>query len=132
MAAMILPKFLRRRLAHKGEKGIKTDPAQKRRWRLLQVESSLACNLRCVMCPWREISKEAETRGIMSQEVWEAIRPYLSEVISIDFSGGGEPLLQPRLQEWIRQAKGAGCGMHQRKCARGSGTGQSQWREYGH
>lgn len=109
MAAIILPKFLRRRLAPIRNKVVETKSLKKRRWRLLQVESSLACNLRCVMCPWRGISKEAETSGIMSQEVWEAIRPYLSEVLSIDFSGGGEPLLQPRLEEWIRQAKGAGC-----------------------
>lgn len=108
-AALVWPKYVERRLEPIRNKVVETKSLKKRRWRLLQVESSLACNLRCVMCPWREISKEAETRGIMSQEVWEAIRPHLSEVLSIDFSGGGEPLLQPRLEEWIRQAKGAGC-----------------------
>jgi MoaA/NifB/PqqE/SkfB family radical SAM enzyme len=45
----------------------------------------------------------------MSPEVWSAIRPYLSEVKSIDFTGGGEPLLQPKLPEWIKEAKAAGC-----------------------
>ncbi len=45
----------------------------------------------------------------MAQEIWEAIRPHLSEVLSIDFTGGGEPLLQPRLAEWMREAKVAGC-----------------------
>jgi MoaA/NifB/PqqE/SkfB family radical SAM enzyme len=82
---------------------------EKRRWRLLQVESALACNLRCVMCPWREIGKNAVNKGLMSPEIWEAIRKHLSEVRSIDFTGGGEPLLQPKLEEWVAEAKQAGC-----------------------
>lgn len=45
----------------------------------------------------------------MSQAVWEAIRKHLSEVSSVDFTGGGEPLLQPKLEEWIADAKRAGC-----------------------
>ena len=85
------------------------DKAGKRRWRLLQVESAIACNLDCVMCPWREITKNPQNRGLMSEEVWAAIRPYLSEVNSVDFTGGGEPLLQPKLEEWIAEAKNAGC-----------------------
>jgi len=82
---------------------------QKRLWRLLQVEAAFACNLRCVMCPWREMAKGAANQGIMSREIWEAIRPYLSEAQSVDFTGGGEPLLQPRLAQWIAEAKAAGC-----------------------
>jgi len=39
----------------------------------------------------------------------KALRPYLSEVQSIDFSGGGEPLLQPRLADWIGDAKSEEC-----------------------
>jgi len=45
----------------------------------------------------------------MSDEVWAAIQPYLSEVNSVDFTGGGEPLMQPKLEEWIAEAKKAGC-----------------------
>ena len=45
----------------------------------------------------------------MSQKVWDSIRSYLSEVYSIDFTGGGEPLLQPKLEEWIAEAKAADC-----------------------
>jgi MoaA/NifB/PqqE/SkfB family radical SAM enzyme len=85
-------------------------PSQtKRRWHLLQVESAIACNLRCVMCPWREITKNSQNRGLMSQNVWDAIRPYLPQARSIDFTGGGEPLLQPHLADWIADAKEAGC-----------------------
>ncbi|MEJ2221252.1 MAG: radical SAM/SPASM domain-containing protein [Desulfobacterales bacterium] len=45
----------------------------------------------------------------MTPEVWQAIRPYLDRVQSVDFTGGGEPLLQPHLAEWIADATEAGC-----------------------
>ena len=109
IGALAWPSFVERRLAPIRDKVIKTKSLKKKRWRLLQVESAIACNLRCVMCPWKEISKKAKNRGIMSQEIWESIRPHLSEAGTIDFTGGGEPLLQPRLAEWISQAKSAGC-----------------------
>jgi MoaA/NifB/PqqE/SkfB family radical SAM enzyme len=92
-----------------GQSASNEDQAGKRRWRLLQVESAIACNLDCVMCPWREITKNPQNRGLMSDEVWAAIRPYLSQVNSVDFTGGGEPLLQPKLEGWIAEAKNAGC-----------------------
>ena len=82
---------------------------KKRPWRLFQVESAIACNLKCVMCPWREMAKKAENRGVMTPEVWAAIRPYLDRVQSVDFTGGGEPLLQPHLAQWIAEATQAGC-----------------------
>jgi MoaA/NifB/PqqE/SkfB family radical SAM enzyme len=82
---------------------------QKRLWRLLQVEAAFACNLHCVMCPWREMAKDAVNNGLMTREIWDAIRPYLPRAQSVDFTGGGEPLLQPRLDRWIGEAKAAGC-----------------------
>jgi len=88
---------------------VQKEMPEKRRWRLLQVESAIACNLRCVMCPWREIAENVEHSGLMSQQIWESIRPHLSEIKSIDFTGGGEPLLQPKLPEWIAEAHAAGC-----------------------
>lgn len=84
-------------------------PEQIRRWHLWQVESSFACNLHCIMCPWEGDRRSINNRGHMSQTVWEALVPYLNEVKSIDFSGGGEPLLQKHLVSWILQAKSAGC-----------------------
>ena len=82
---------------------------KKRPWRLFQVESAIACNLKCVMCPWRKMAKKAENRGVMTPEIWAAIRPYLGRVQSVDFTGGGEPLLQPHLAQWIAEASQAGC-----------------------
>jgi len=83
--------------------------SEKRRWRLLQVETAIACNLRCVMCPWREIAENVENRGLMAPEIWQAIRTHLAQIQSIDFTGGGEPLLQPNLPQWIAEAHAAGC-----------------------
>ena len=74
-----------------------------------QVETAIACNLDCIMCPWHGVRKDKNHDGIMSPLVWDALLPYLSQVHSIDFSGGGEPLLQPRLAEWVREATDSGC-----------------------
>lgn len=109
MTGLFQSKFLKQLFRPKQARELQMASQGKRRWRLLQVESSLACNLKCVMCPWRGIAKELGNTGIMSQEVWEAIRPHLPQARSVDFSGGGEPLLQPRLEEWIRDAKAAEC-----------------------
>jgi MoaA/NifB/PqqE/SkfB family radical SAM enzyme len=106
---ILLSKYIERRLAALKERTVPEISSPKRHWRLLQVEPAIACNLNCVMCPWREIAKNSENRGLMSPEVWNAIRPYLSKAKSIDFTGGGEPLLQPQLPEWIAAAKAAGC-----------------------
>jgi short-subunit dehydrogenase/MoaA/NifB/PqqE/SkfB family radical SAM enzyme len=83
-------------------------PHEERRWRLWQVESSVACSLDCVMCPWKEERCRAAD-GLMPAETWAAIRPHLPQIASIDFTGGGEPLLHPQLFDWIGEAKAAGC-----------------------
>ena len=104
-----LLKNIERSLNALRDRSVQKEMPQKRRWRLLQIESAIACNLRCVMCPWRKITKNVENRGLMSQAIWESIRPHLSDIKSIDFTGGGEPLLQPKLAEWIAEANAAGC-----------------------
>ncbi len=108
-AALIWPNHAEQKLKPLRDKVVKTKSLKERRWRLLQVESAIACNLRCVMCPWPEYAKKSENRGLMTQEIWNAIRPHLSQVQSIDFSGGGEALLQPNLIKWVGEAHGAGC-----------------------
>lgn len=80
-----------------------------RRWRLLQVEPTLACNLACIMCPWTAYRERAAHGGIMQPVVWAAVKPWLKDVQWVDFTGGGEPLLQPRLAEWMAEAKQEGC-----------------------
>lgn len=73
-------------------------PPESRLWRLWQVETSFACNLKCVMCPWKDIREQAGD-GLMEARIWAALRPHLSNVMEIDFSGGGEPLLHPNLAD---------------------------------
>jgi short-subunit dehydrogenase/MoaA/NifB/PqqE/SkfB family radical SAM enzyme len=113
LASIAWPKLVDNRLRPIRNKAVAENsqikPAQYRRWRLWQVESSIACNLRCIMCPWEGVRQNTENRGHMSQAVWEALVPYLTDVKSIDFTGGGEPLLQKNLLSWITQAKTAGC-----------------------
>ncbi|MEW6111588.1 MAG: radical SAM protein [Thermodesulfobacteriota bacterium] len=96
-------------LTPRRERAVKQTLAKKRRWRLVQVESSMACNLRCVMCPWKAFREEVCNQGLMSQEIWEGVRPHLPEIASVDFTGGGEPLMQPRLVEWVSETHAAGC-----------------------
>jgi hypothetical protein len=78
----MLPKFLQRRLAVLKAGDIPIKARLKRRWRLLQIEPAIVCNLKCIMCPWREIAKNSKNNGLMAPEVWNAIRPCLSELSS--------------------------------------------------
>ncbi|BBD06951.1 radical SAM protein [Desulfovibrio ferrophilus] len=85
-------------------------PEPARHWRLLQVEVALACNLRCVMCPWVDIRKAAgEAKALMRPEAWACIREALPQIESVDFTGGGETLLQPHLEQWVADASRVGC-----------------------
>ena len=88
-----------------------TDPAppSDRRWRFWQVESSIACDLDCVMCPWPTERRRLTDDGAMSDEVWARLRPHLPDTDAVDFSGSGEPLMHPRLSERIAEAHAAGC-----------------------
>jgi len=113
LAAIAWPTLVDNRLKHLRNSAVgestENKPHEYRRWRLLQVESSIGCNLRCIMCPWEDVRSRAENHGHMSEKVWEAIFPHLPEIRSIDFTGGGEPLLQPLLLDWLAQTKSAGC-----------------------
>lgn len=109
VAAMLFPSLVDRRMAALRDQAVNRERRKPRKWRLIQLESALACNLRCVMCPWPEYARKMGNKGIMGSEVWEAIRPHLEEIQSIDFTGGGEPLMQPHLVEWIAEAHAAGC-----------------------
>jgi short-subunit dehydrogenase/MoaA/NifB/PqqE/SkfB family radical SAM enzyme len=97
---------LRDRVVAEGQ-GVK--PSHARIWRLWQVETSFACNLACVMCPWKGVREKSQDAGFMDASVWAALRPHLGNVVEIDFSGGGEPLLHPSLADWLTEAKQAGC-----------------------
>src|SRR5210317_2247173 len=80
----------------------------KRTWQLLQVEPALTCNLACGMGPWRGEAGRSDGSGLMDPRVWAVVKAWLDEGEMVDFTGGGEPLLQPRLHRWIRDAADAG------------------------
>lgn len=109
VASIILPGWVDKMLSGVGRHAAAQKQSRPRRWRLLQVESAIACNLKCIMCPWREMEKKHSAKGLMQPEVWAAIAPHLEDVQAVDFTGGGEPLLQPHLVEWVSQASKAGC-----------------------
>jgi short-subunit dehydrogenase/MoaA/NifB/PqqE/SkfB family radical SAM enzyme len=113
LTGAIWPNLSDFRLSSLRDMAISHQPGQKRpeerRWRLWQIESSISCNLNCIMCPWKDERKQSFKAGDMPEEIWEALRPYLPETASVDFTGGGEPLLHPKLADWIREANAAGC-----------------------
>ncbi len=84
-------------------------PREERRWQLVQVETSIACNLECVMCPWTCERDSVRHEGLMPERVWQAVASHLDRIASLDFSGGGEPLLHPRFFDRMAEAKAAQC-----------------------
>jgi short-subunit dehydrogenase/MoaA/NifB/PqqE/SkfB family radical SAM enzyme len=111
--SLIWPKRVERKLEPLKRRAVDGNAGERppgaRRWRLWQIETSIACNLNCVMCPWDQVRAAAGSDGLMKGEVWDALRPRLGEVASIDFSGGGEALMNPNLPSWIAEAHDAGC-----------------------
>jgi len=78
----------------------------KRTFRLFQIESTIRCNLHCIMCPWHEMRSP---HGDMAWKTYEKIARSFREVEEVDLSGGGEPLIHPRLLRMITLAKESGC-----------------------
>ncbi len=84
-------------------------PKQKkfdRPYHLLQIESSMNCNLECVMCPWVDLHNSEK---LLSWETFSHIQPYLNQAKEVDLTGGGEPLTNPYIPEMVKAVKAAGC-----------------------
>jgi MoaA/NifB/PqqE/SkfB family radical SAM enzyme len=109
VAAIAFPRWLDKRLADAKARAVRGQRPPDRRWNLVQVESAIACNLKCIMCPWRKIARGAPNGGLMTEDSWKAISRHLEDIASVDFTGGGEPLLQPHLVDWVSDASRAGC-----------------------
>ena len=77
-----------------------------RPFQMLQIETSLHCNLECVMCPWIDIHADYK---LLTPETFAYIQPYLSMAKEVDLTGGGEPLANPYILEIVRATKEAGC-----------------------
>lgn len=83
-------------------------PTPRRPYRLFQIESSLACNLACVMCPWSDMRPD---QGLMSWDTFSRIAENLHLAEGVDLTGGGEPTINSRLFDMVRVAKEAGCSV---------------------
>ena len=70
----------------------------------LFVETTTRCNLRCVMCV-KETWDRKTMEGDMSDETFAALEPAFPHLEALVLNGVGEPLLDPRLEEFIRRAK---------------------------
>ena len=89
----------------KGEDQIRSS----KKWRLWQVEPTRDCNLSCLMCPWPGLRSGPSQSLQMGEQTWNRLLPHLDEVESIDFTGSGEPLLNPHLFKWLKEAGERGC-----------------------
>ncbi|MEW5721403.1 MAG: radical SAM protein, partial [Chloroflexota bacterium] len=79
------------------------------RWRVLQIEVTSRCPLRCTFCPNKTLSKNWIHGDLPWSIFSECIAPHLSRFDLAYLQGWGEPLLHPYLWEMLRAAKRAGC-----------------------
>lgn len=68
------------------------------------VEVTTRCNLACPSCVKHTQGWDLPDAH-MAPEVFAALRPVIAQCQSLVLSGIGEPLLHPRLVEWVAQAK---------------------------
>jgi putative metalloenzyme radical SAM/SPASM domain maturase len=72
----------------------------------LFVETTTHCNLRCPMCV-KQARDSAVLDGDMRQETFAALEPAFPHLESLVLNGIGEPLMHPRLTEWVARARRA-------------------------
>lgn len=79
---------------------------------VVAVEASSKCNLRCDMCfqSNMDLQEHPQNQGIMSYEVYEKFLEEIEKhkLYSIVFASRGEPLLNPRIDQMISEAKKRG------------------------
>jgi len=72
----------------------------------LNIESSYACNLKCVMCP-RHF--EGVPQGMFSLDMFERhVQPHIHHFKYVHLTGWGEPLMNKELPEIINRCRAAG------------------------
>ena len=73
------------------------------------LETSLKCNLNCIMCPGHSFketpSPASKDHGILSLKTFRKLKPFLPYLDRCVLSGDGEPLLNPGLMEIIKEIK---------------------------
>lgn len=76
--------------------------------RILQVEVTSACQLRCTFCA-RTALADRWINAHLSPEAFAGILPWAGKVELVHLQGWGEPLLHPRLWDMAAALKGQGC-----------------------
>ena len=73
----------------------------------LWIETASCCNLRCVMCPNKDVA--AADKGLMSLELFRKIIDQARHfALDVNLHHRGEPLMNPALFDMIRYANAAG------------------------
>ncbi|MRR57572.1 MAG: radical SAM protein, partial [Deltaproteobacteria bacterium] len=70
----------------------------------LFVETTTRCNLSCRMCV-KETWDRSAMEGDMTDETFTALEPVFPHLEALVLNGVGEPLLDARLEDFIRSAK---------------------------
>ncbi|MEI9926951.1 MAG: radical SAM protein [Sphingomonas sp.] len=73
----------------------------------LTVEATTACNFDCVFCYGRHIE-----RGVLRWEQFLAMLDHLPALTAVEFTGEGEPMINRRLPDMIRECKRRGLWVH--------------------
>jgi len=73
---------------------------------VLYLEATATCNLKCPMCPTTMgLPRDPYRTKLLDLELLPRLEPALPFVARCFLSGGGEPLLHPRLFELVRELK---------------------------
>ena len=72
--------------------------------RIIHVEPTTRCNMRCRMCV-KNVLDKCEQDGDLPVELFERLSPSLELCSRVVFAGVGEPLLHPSLADMIRFAR---------------------------
>lgn len=81
-----------------------TTPAFRDHPSKLFVETTSRCNLNCVMCP-KQNRSGAPADGDLDQSAFDALKEAFPRLEALVLNGIGEPLLNPKLEQFISQAK---------------------------
>ncbi len=69
----------------------------------LTIETSAACNLRCVMC-WNRMDPPARP-PFLFPDAAKKIEPFYAKAHTIELHGNGEPLISPAFWEFVKKTK---------------------------
>ena len=84
--------------------GLRKDDAL-RDMRILNLEPSYLCNLKCLMC---QRNVRDHKKGLMSLDCFKQMEPYLSRFTHVVLTGAGEPLFNKDLPEMVRRVRAQG------------------------